>query len=95
MSRKKLCTKARVAMDYTTGSTFSQLHHAPCVFSGERASLADGHTHFGQPAKCIVRHVLSKFHLPLASNKNMTVYPVCHPNGWQWRISEIMPHCCV
>jgi hypothetical protein len=46
----------------------------PSVFSSERASPMDWHAHLSHPADRILRQVVSKFHLPVTSNKKL---PLC------------------
>lgn len=49
-------------------------HHA---YVGERATLSAWHGRLGHPALRTVRHVVSKFHLPVTPNKPPTICSAC------------------
>ena len=49
----------------------------PRVFSSERVSFMDWHARLGHPTDRILRHVMSHFNLPVASNKKLSVCTAC------------------
>jgi hypothetical protein len=49
----------------------------PSVFSSERASHHDWHARLGHPADRILHQVVSKFHLPVTSNKKLSLCSAC------------------
>jgi hypothetical protein len=49
----------------------------PSVFSSERASHHDWHARLGHPADQILHQVMSKFHLPITSNKKLSLCSAC------------------